>query len=264
MPFCKSPFVIWFTGRTGSTYLCDLLNSHPQIYCRMEDFCEIKIDGPDAVPANTKAYSLNNMLFTRALFTPDSRIENPDSSTVLEYMEQIFSSESAAAGFKLKFPNQSAVFPEVAEQLPKIPSIKIIELIRENTLKQSISLRNVERINALGVSRSANAIESVKLEPLTLDVELAVKHANYFLRIREEFQQYTSMFADSISVTYEQVCFEPQQALARLLEFLNVDSNVDLTSKFSKTTPNSIQDAIANYDELAAAVKGTKLEKFLD
>jgi len=264
MPHCKSPFFIWFTGRSGSTHLCDLLDSHPQVYCRKEDFCEVKIGGPDDVPKETPTFSIKDVWFTRVLFTPKARIDNPTQQNSLDYMNEIFSSDSVAAGFKLKFPNQAAGYPEIVEQLPETPGIKMIELIRENTLKQSISLRNVERISALGVSRSSNATESVELEPLQLDVDMAVKHARYFLRIREEFQQFTAAFDNVISVSYEQLCFEPEKTLPRILEFLDVNPTVDLTSKFSKTTPNNIRDAIANYEELVAAVEGTDLEKFLD
>lgn len=264
MPHCKSPFFIWFTGRSGSTHLCDLLDSHPQVYCRKEDFCEVKIDGPNDASEEAQKFSIKDVWFKRVMFTPDGSNDNPSPEDALDYLDEIFSSDSIAAGFKLKFPNQSVGYPEVVEQLQKTPGLKMVELIRENTLKQSISLRNVERINALGVSSSCNATESVELEPLLLDVDLAVKHAQYFLRIREEFQQFTTAFKNTISVSYEQLCFEPEQTLPRILEFLEVDPTVDLTSKFSKTTPDNIRHAISNYDELVAAVEGTDMEKFLD
>ena len=95
-------------------------------------------------------------------------------------------------------------------------------------------------------------------------MDTAVDKANWLLLRREEFRQYSAMFRDSISITYEQICFEPQQTIPRVLEFLNVDTNVDLTSRFFKTTPDNIREAVANYEELVAAVKGTKLEEFLD
>ena len=264
MPKPKSPFVIWFTGRTGSTHLCDLLNSHPQIYCRKEEFFVNRINEPDEVPANIKTYSREHGQYTRSLATPAGRIKDPTSATVLNYLNQIYSTDSSAAGFKFKFPIQSAIFAEVTEQLPQIPNLKVIELIRENTLKQAISIQNRKRIQALEVSRGANLIESLKLEPLQLDVDTAVDKANWLLLRREEFRQYSAMFRDSISITYEQICFEPQQTIPRVLEFLNVDTNVDLTSRFFKTTPNNIREAVTNYEELTAAVKGTQLEKFLD
>ena len=251
MPKAKSPFFIWFTGRSGSTHLCDLLDSHPQIYCRKENFSFVK--NPGEVPYRS-----------RMLFTPGRKIKNPASSEVLDYLNQIYSTDSLAAGFKFKFPNQSRGFPEVTEQLPQIPGIKVIELIRENTLKQVISIQNRKRIKAMGVSRGANLLESLKLEPLLLDVDTAVDEANKLLLRREEFRQYSAMFSDSISITYEQICFEPQQIIPQILEFLNVDTNVDLTSRFFKTTPDNIREAVANYEELVAAVKGTKLEEFLD
>ena len=264
MPFCKNPFFVWFTGRTGSTHLCDLLDSHPQIYCRKEDFCEVKVDDPTTIPDGVQQYAIKEVMFTRQLFTPAETIQNPSAETAIGYLGEIYSHDVLAAGFKFKFPNQIAVYPEVAEHLRTVPNIKMIELTRDNPLKQSISLRNVTRLKELGLNRSGNAVASVDLKPMDLDVELAVKHAYYFLRIREEFRSYTESFTNVMRVTYEQLCFQPEETMPRVLDFLGVDSKQGLQSKFTKTTPDNMQEAVANYDELVTAVQGTDLEKYLD
>lgn len=261
---CHTPFFIWFTGRTGSTLLCDLLESHPQIYCRMEDFSEIVIR--DVAPGDdaTKLYEFNGLKYQRKIYGPDETIENPSPAQTLEYLQQIYSHDKSACGFKFKYPTQAAVYPEVVGQLKKTPGLKVIELIRENVLKQSISLRNVERIRKLEAQKSCNLTTQVDLQPLNADIEKVVGHAHYFLNIRDEFHAMAGQFTDVLPVTYEQITSDVQATMNRITEFLNVDSDVELKTQFIKTTPDRIADAIANYEELSAAVAGTRLEAFLD
>ena len=108
-PACKTPFFIWFTGRTGSTFLCDLLDSHPQIYCRKEDFSDIRVEDESALTADTKIIEFRNNRFFRRIYTPAGIRQNPSRRESVEYLSQIFSSAPEACGFKFKFPNQAAV-----------------------------------------------------------------------------------------------------------------------------------------------------------
>lgn len=261
---CPTPFFIWFTGRAGSTLLCDLLASHPQIYCRMEDFGEFAV-GPDAKEDDeTTLVQFNGVRYERKISCPDVLIENPSPTQAVEYLQQIFSHGEPACGFKLKFPTQAIVYPEVVEQLKKTPDVKVIELIRENVLKQAISLRNVERIRKLAVQKSCNLTSQIELQPLHIDTDLVIKHARFFLKSRDNFYALSSHFANVLPVTYEQISSNVRGTIGRITEFLGVDSDVELETKFVKTTPDRISDAIANYEELSAAVAGTPLEEFLD
>lgn len=264
MTACQSPFFIWFTGRTGSTLLCDLLDSHPQVHCRKEDFSEIRLDGPAKLAAADNVVEFNGGQFVRRLFTPSGIIDHPSAQETVDYLHQIFASSPDASGFKLKFPGQSAVYPEIMQALERTDNIKVIELSRNNVLKQAISLRNVSRLQKLGACQSGNSRQPVQLEPLTLDVELAVAHAKYFLKTNAEFQHQIRKFLQVEAVTYEQLRQQPLPTLQRILDFLAVDKHIELKSEFQKITPDRISDAVKNYDELVAAVRGTELEVFLD
>ncbi len=265
MQTCETPFFIWFTGRTGSTFLCDLLDSHPQIACQKEQFCEVKLDDASEFPSGARTYTNNAGVFGRQLCqrSPATKIDDPTDDQTLGYLGEIFNADATACGFKLKYPNQAQCYPEIVEQLRSIAGLKVVELVRENVLKQAISLRNVARIQQLGVSRWSNAVEAVELEPLELDVPLTIRHANYFLRTRNEFHQFTSLFNDVLPLRYEQLVAD-DAAIEQVLEFLNVNTDVMLQSEFKKTTPDRISQAVANYDELAMAIQGTELEQFLD
>ena len=263
MQICKSPFLIWFTGRTGSTYLCDLLNSHTTIYCRREDFSEIRVASSEYTQG--PKIEINGSQFFRRLHRPQGDIEHPDQSQTVDYLHHLFSQEFTACGFKLKFPNQFLAFPEVVDAAHRIENLRLIGLYRNNVLKQAISLSNVERIRQLGVANSGNAKCAVNLQPLELNIDEALKHARFFARCKNELKKFASEFQNVFYVAYEDLCKQPDKTLNELLEFLQVDGDAKkMYSNFKKITPDRISDAISNYDQLVTAVNGTDLQLFLD
>ena len=264
MELCKNPFFIWFTGRTGSTFLCDLLHSHPQIFCRKEQFCEVKIGESTDFPVDARTFEDVAGTFGRRLFVNDGIIDDPTEEQTLNYLDSILGRSELACGFKLKFPMQSLVYPELVERLKSIPNLKVIELVRENALKQAVSLHNVGRIKNLETSKSCNVTEAVELEPLWLDIPATIQFANFFIRSRERFRAFSAGFPNVFPVHYEQLLNAQEDAIASILEFLEVDSSVELKSQFKKTTPDKLSEAVQNYDELKAAVSRTALADYLD
>ena len=260
---CETPFFIWFTGRTGSTLLCDLLNSHPDVYCRMEDFSEVVLDLNHGM-ANENVREFKGVHYSRRICSPKKIVHDPNREQILEHLQWIYSGGSAACGFKFRFPAQAAVFPEVLETLQPLPGMKVIELIRDNTLKQAISLQNVDRVREDSSQVSCNLTSHTQLDPLQLNVELAIKHARFFLNSRQAFRRVTNEFSHVLRVSYEDLNQNISSTTARVLGFLGVDVAPELATSFFKTTPDQIADAVANYDELVQAVAGTDLEAFLD
>ena len=263
MPFCQSPFFIWFTGRSGSTFLCDLLNSHPQIHCREEDYGDIRINSIAEVDNNMRLIAGEGGLFFRRLCKPGMSIDDPSVEVAIEYLDELYSTNDFACGFKFKFPNQPLVFPEVDKYLRNVPEMKVVELCRRNVLKQAISLQNIPRIKKLGVSRGSNATVGVDLPPLELDIHLAIINAKFFMKTNEEFQNSVSDYPNVWPVSYEDLCTDTENTVRDVLAFLNVDSSCKLKSRFNKTTPDDLRQAIANFDELRDAVVGTSLERYL-
>ena len=263
MQVCKSPFLIWFTGRSGSTYLCDLLNSHSDIYCRREDFSEIRIESENS--QSMPSVDINGTRFVRRLHRPQGDLEHPSRGEAIDYLNQLFSKDCSACGFKMKYPNQFLVFPEIAHALKETPNIRLVGLRRENVLKQAISLGNVDRLHQMGVVNSGNAKCDVNLEPLCLDVDETLKNAMFFAKCKSHLERFASEFNKVHFVVYEDLCYRPQKTLDELLKFLDVDGNAEyLQSRFKKITPDRISDAVSNYDQLEQAVAGTELEIFLD
>lgn len=263
MQICRSPFLIWCTGRTGSTYLCDLLNSHPQIYCRGEDFAEDVVT--DGELSEHPTFEVKRRHFTRRINRPDGAIVHPDRAEAIGYLRQLMSQEYLACGFKLKFPNQPVVFAEVVDELRQMPNVHLIGLHRKNSLKQAISLRNLERLRALRARlNSGNSKSAVEMESFELDVEAAVKDARFFRRSKSEFERFAEGFDRVRVIAYEELV-ESNGPIEELLRFLGIaESSHKWKSKFKKISPDKISDAISNYQELADAVAGSQLEQFLD
>lgn len=230
----------------------------------MEDFGEVNVSELEAETINRPTFSAGRQLFTRELFQPSGKLEDPTNDQAVDYLRQIFSGNTAACGFKIKYPTQSTIYPEVIDELRQTPRVRVIELTRRNPIKQVISLRNVQRIKQTGQFRSSNSERAVELEPLELDIELAIAHARYFLRLNRELRLETSKFERVLHVSYEQIRQDRESTLTRILEFLDLDSNKPLASRFHKITPDRVSDAIANFEELAGQVRGTDLEQFLN
>ena len=265
MKTCETPFVIWFTGRTGSTFLCDLLDSHPEIRCLKEQFCEVKLTEGIDFPEDPRTFTDETGTFGRRLFCDDDvPLDNPTDEQTLNYLAKVMNSDHKACGFKLKFPSQSLTYPEIVDALRQIKGLKVIELIRVNVLKQVISYQNMLRINKLGISKACNAIENVQLEPIEVNVPKTIGMARHLLRSREEFGQFTQMFDSVLPVRYEELLTDQEKTLQRITDFLGVDSEIKLQSDFKKATPDKISQAVSNYDDLAKIARRWKLDQFLD
>ena len=144
MDTCTNPFLIWFTGRTGSTYLCDLLNSHPQITCRKEQFVEVKLEDDTDFPANGRTFTSKAGEFGRRLFADQKVIDDPADEFTLGYLSSVLNGPTKACGFKLKFPNQSLVYPEIVSALQRVDNLRVIELIRDNVLRHGFVYYRLE------------------------------------------------------------------------------------------------------------------------
>ncbi len=262
---CRSPFFVWFRGRSGSTFLTDLLNSHPQIFCRKEDFADIRVLPGAEPPAGTQILERPTGKFFRRLHRFKQTIDNPPPIEALEHLYEIFTHGEPACGFKLKHPVQYTVFPEVMHELETLGRhIKVVHLTRKNVLKQAVSTANLERIRKLPEMNSCNLTKQVEIEPLELNVDRAVAHAGFFLRTEADFANVIQPFPNVHPVDYEELLNSPDEAVSRILRFLEVDDTIELQSKYKKATPDNIQSAISNYDQLVKAVEGTPFEQFLD
>lgn len=67
-----------------------------------------------------------------------------------------------------------------------------------------------------------------------------------------------------LEVAYESFTTHRDDETRRVLQFLNIDQFVHLSTNLVKLNPDSIEDLVENYEEVAQALKGSVYEKYLD
>ncbi|MFK8112562.1 MAG: sulfotransferase [Rubripirellula sp.] len=254
---CPSPFFVWFHHRSGSTHLCSLLDSHPDI----ASWGEIFYRGEGGAEAD---------LFTRSEKTSEA-----------EFLEHLYSfrwDEAGtnlceadpepplvrAVGFKLKY-QQATVYPAVMQYLRPERSMKAIHLVRTNLLSALVSAAMIPRLLTqfrrpnLLTGESPQEIErTVILDPNTIFDDLC----SLELRIENARTQLEGF--ESLEITYEDLIADQQTTCRRVLEFLDVDATQELVSRYVKIMPRSLREGLSNLDEVAAAIRGTRFETCLE
>ncbi len=272
---CPIPFVILFRGRSGSTHLCSLLGGHPEVLCRHEIFAIEDAKSRPVIQPGIEIVEYNQRLVFRRLTGFHQTTTAPSSKAIRQHLHDLYSTPFKACGFKLKFPIQMDLFPEVVAELKRfLPDLRIILLYRRNALKQAISLQNLQRIQSRYDDEFANANAETQLEPsvmqtpFSIDVDAVIQQARW-IRSRD------SQFFDSVKrfgavdpnrilqVDYEDLLEQEDSVIQQVFEFLEVDPSHRPTSHIVKVTPNQLADALSNYAELQAAVEGTEFESCL-
>lgn len=250
-----------------------MLRSHPEIHCENEVFCIQSDPGEsDDSEANGRAF-LKGELKRMVRREGKENSVDPQPAEVLEQLHKIFAQPKKACGFKLKFPTQSAMFPELIEEFKSLgPKLKLIVLCRRNAIKQAISKFNMRRIRSETDGVSCNLTQSGPDQAdfeskFEIDVPKVLGYARNQVRQREEFDKSIAQFQSETSdnilrLDYEHLLIHPN-IWQRVFRFLGVSRFEEVNSQVRKMTPDDLSEAILNYDELEKEVAGTPLERFL-
>lgn len=247
----KIPFVIFFLERSGSSHLCTLLDSHPQISCGNEEFTTKRSDttSPHQAP--------------RYIHSREHKLLDPSDAQSLDHLKNIFARGQRASGFKLKYPLQFNRYPEILDALQdRNDQLRVIHLDRKNVLKKFVSKQVLvqQRANNPEFRRK----EDASFQPIEIETAALLETLNRFEKQRDELSQLLVPFQHVLEIEYEEFNQESEALPQRLKEFLDVDRQIELTSKMVKRAPKEIHDAVTNFDELASVVKGTRFETMLD
>lgn len=240
------PFVVLSTPRTGSTLLCLLLDSHPEIVCHGEIFNKAFIDLAPSLAGNAH-------FRTEGLHLRD---EKPYATLEMAYAVGR-KAGARATGFKMQPGQNDAIFMAVLRDR----RIRKIVLARRNLLKCYTShLIAVEThywttfTDRTGSPRTAQVI----VNPVAFrGYALNVRHIHHVIRGFVDRERQPALFLD-----YEDLLGESVQR--EVLAFLGAEPDVALTASVRPHNPPSIRDRVANYDELVARLAGTEWEEMLD
>ena len=214
----KVKFIIFGTGRSGSTLLVDMLRSNPQIHC-------------------------DNELFHRKLVNPFSLIER---------RAHMF--DAIAYGFKcltyqiyevLGYTNHQE-FIDTLHQL----GYKIIYLRRDNTLMQALSNMYARYRNIYHTK--ANKRVSGHTSKINVDFEVL---DDWMQRLDEQktFEQTLLRDVPHLNVSYEADLMVPEshrQTVQKIGEFLGIDCSAAPKVSLRKASPTQLEDYVENLSEL--------------
>ena len=225
-------FVVLCLGRTGSSHLVDLLDSHPGIRCYAEILNE-----------------------THPRAAPEGWIGESGSSDAAEHVERLLTATDApVAGFKLPL-NSLRDHPEVAGWLRDDPAIRVIRLRRQNTLALLLSRR---MLRATLVSQSIHG--SYGKQTVTIEPRECLRALR---RIEAEDAELDALASGHSTLDLEYARLGEDEELERAQRFLGVEP-APLSSRYERVRKRPFSATIENWEELSAALRPTRFAPLLE
>ena len=231
-PDNKINFIIYSQGRTGSTLLVDLLNSHPLIHCDREVFF-------------LKTLLPYNFLKSKSII----------------YGKQNYGCKIQGRQLQLQV-GDSGIKPFI--KTFNQYGWKIIYLKRRNILRHAISKLVYMEIGMQNRHQHTGEkklninqfrIDSKKLFEFMADIERV-----------NEFDEEILREIPKITLTYEDHLLQPekhQETMDKIFNFLGIESCV-VRSDLDRITGKDLRSFITNYDEVASLISKSDYAKYIE
>jgi len=228
-------FLIVCQPRTGSNWLCTLLQSHPEILCHHEVF-----------HADEIYYAVGHRDGRLAhLGTPEERDRDP-----LRFLERLWSEDFGRPAVGIKLLDGQA--PDVLARLLADSGVKKILLRRESRVRAYVSLLRARETGHWARTPYDGVTVHVEAHEL---LEFARRYDAFYASLRAATRS-----QPALEVVYEELQHDPRE-LARVLQFLEVDAaGAALSARTARQSRDSLRQAIRNFDDLALALRGSSLE----
>lgn len=244
-----SRFVILSRGRSGSNFLRGLLNSNSQIVTFGELFRFSNTIGWEFPDYEEYMNSPGLIAFSQR--APGNFVE--------KVVFRRFPRTILAVGFKLFYYHAREDSRErIWDYLEENRDIKIIHLVRENSLRVVLSEKIANKTNIWTNTNGASAPRlSIELDYDEITVS--------FRRMEEERQQADHLFGrhSVLKLRYEDLCLNYIQEMNRIQAFLGVDPE-NIRPLTYKQSNQPLSDAISNYSDLKERFMGEQWEHFFD
>lgn len=229
-------FVLLMDGRTGSTYLTEALNKHPNVRAFKERFSTLKRDN----------YGAMGQLGWARIF-----LNSHDS-----HLEEGYTS----LGIKTNL--RDVVDPDGFASLLQGFQARIVLLQRKNIIEWAVSYFNAVRFNEQTGDWNLYT-EQNRLPPLSIDVELFDSWRESIESRMVDLEEYVATLGlPTLSVFYEDLLMDEESTLATVFGFLNVPY-VPVQGSTIKNTSDDLREALANFDGLKAHYTGTPLRSYV-
>jgi LPS sulfotransferase NodH len=236
-------FAVLTIPRTGSNYLCSLLNSHPEILCHHEVF-------------NASGIFCSLDLRSRSAY----------------YFGTLAERDRDPLGFLERLWNRSFGRPVVGLKFCRGQNRAAFEALLEDAAVQKIVMRRRNRVKTYVsemVAQLTGEWESYQgIRPPGERIRIPVPAAGLFRYVEHNQTYYDEIDRrlaqsgqESIAVDYEDLFADGRDAVERVLSFLQVAADgAPLAGATRKQSPSDLRRSIANFDELAEALRGSELE----
>lgn len=222
----SSNFVIVAHARSGSQMLISLLDSHPFIDCSGEKF-------------NRKNQEECDFHYA-------------------EYIAPMANNPSTITGFKLSYPLRTGKRNDIWSKIRSNKQVKVIHLYRSNLLRAYLSW---------AIATKTEKWMGRGKQPTLADkkIKIDTTHCrNWISRMADlhTLVQYDFRHHALFSVSYENFLSDPKKS-GQILDFLEVNSVVELSTDLVKQNPEPLDQLIENYESFAIAFQKTKWGVFL-
>lgn len=238
-------FIILTQPRTGSTFACHLLESHPRAYCYQELFSHV-----EGHPERFNTF-LGNLRKEQVGFSPEDL-----PALIKAYLSAIHSLPGfRAIGFKLLL-DQLVKYPSLTDWIDA-ENVHIIHLIRDNPLEILLSKTRARQTNEWHSSKDVAQCSSVlpSGQPLLDALEAIVRtdlDIQHFVRGRRH-----------TTIHYDDLVESPKDVLLPSLLALGLGP-AGLSSPTKKLNRLPLREAIGNFAEVAETLTGTTFETLLE
>lgn len=246
-------FILLAARRSGTTLLLRSLECHPQVQCRKWVF---GLKRPfryffECEQPGTPFFKYRSASIKRQIDYVFRR-----RHLIGAFLTEVYASVDGPKAVVVRIIyRQADKYPEVLKWAIE-NDVGIIHLIRENHLKSIVSHFTSEK---RGIYHSNSKVEptTVRLSPYLLKRHLTVR--------TKQVEKYRAMLKDKrcCEVSYESFVANREIESRRILDFLSVDQSIPLTTDLIKQNPDSLEDILENYEEVAQVFKGTVFEKYL-
>ena len=245
-------FVLLSTQRSGSTWVVDMLNSHPHVTCYGALFLP---EGRGPQPAGAQMPYFYDLIEQEGT----SRIQQPYRGW--RFVNSVFRTTQGgkAVGFKLMY-SQFKYVPWLLLYLT-LKRVRVVHLVRSNKLDHVISAESA-RLRGQFHQRAGEHVEN---PPVRLDPNKILDRLLWEETKIERARRILSILRVPVhEVTYEHLVQTPAR-YDDILGFLGTDPNQgELTTSFRKWNRRGYEESVANFEELRAALSGTRYAALLD
>lgn len=257
----RANYAILFQGRTGSSFLVDALDRHPDIRSHGEIFAHAMgmVHGR-LLPENP---------VQRALELGKLGYKGHPAKMQSDNLGGIWADPArpAVVGFKTKI--RDIIDPEAFKEQCEASNCKFIVMRRHNLVKQAVSHINAGRLfdktkathgkGDWNLRSEGDRLDDAAIPPAVFD--RALKFVTFDDAMLSAFADYVE--GPKLTLEYSNLLHDQDSWFRSIFDFLGVPER-DLESAFKKNTKDDLRKAIPNFDELKDRYAGTRYADMFD